>query len=265
MERREVLQSRSNPSIRRIRDLKRRSDDELMLLEGFTLLEEALSCGIVPLETLLTPAASACARGRDLVARLESAAQRPRQLDERLLASLSDLEAGQGVLAVARRPDFSTRAHLTGTPLIVAAVEVQNPGNLGALLRTAEAAGGTGAYLTPGTADPFSPKALRGAMGSAFRLPHRRGLSPAEICRQLRQDGVTTVATVAGAGVAYDRADFRGPVALFFGNEGAGLPQDLLERLDLQVHIPLAGPVESLNISVAAGVLLFEAARQRRG
>ncbi len=265
MRNREVVESPNNPAIRRLRALKRRSDDRLMLLEGFTLLEEALASGIKPLDVVLTPSASATARGRDLFARLDQpGAGRLRLLSERLLASISELEAGQGVLAVAARPDLGSREFLPGVPLVVVAVEIQNPGNLGALLRTAEAAGATGVYLTAGSADPLSAKALRGAMGSAFRLPLRRGLTPEEVCQALRQEGVATIATVAQTGLPYDCANLRGPVALFFGNEGAGLPPGLPERLDCQVHIPLASSVESLNISVAAGVLLFEAARQRR-
>jgi len=141
---------------------------------------------------------------------------------------------------------------------------VQNPGNLGGLLRTAEASGATGAYLAEGCADPFSWKALRGSMGSAFRLPHVRGEAAAAILDRLEARGVTVLATGAGGDRGYDEVDLTSPVALLLGSEGAGLPDALVRRVSLRLRIPLAPPVESLNVGVAAGVLLFEAARQRR-
>jgi RNA methyltransferase, TrmH family len=144
------------------------------------------------------------------------------------------------------------------------AVGVQDPGNVGALLRTAEAAGASGAYLTGGSADAFSWKALRGSMGSAFRLPHFRVRAAVAVVERLRQAGLRLVGTDAGASAPYDRADLRGPVALFVGAEGSGLPADVLDTLDERVSVPMAGAVESLNVAVAAGVLLFEAARLRR-
>ena len=144
------------------------------------------------------------------------------------------------------------------------AAGIQNPGNLGALLRTAEAAGATGAYLTDGAADPFSWKALRGSMGSAFRLPHRRRLSTADALARLQARGVSVVAADPGGAQRYDEADLRRPVAILLGPEGAGLSPAARARASAALAIPMARGVESLNVGVAAGVLFFEAARQRR-
>ena len=180
------------------------------------------------------------------------------------MAALSEAETSQGVLALARRPAFDENALFRGVPLIVVAVGVQDPGNLGSLLRTAEAAGATGAYLTAGTADPLSWKALRGSMGSALRVPHVRGLAADEVVRRLRSRGVAVLATMAHGDAPYDRADLRGPFALLLGGEGAGLPHETVESADQRLSIPMHGRVESLNVGVAAGILLFEAARQRR-
>ncbi len=262
----EPIRSRSNAAIRRLREAIRGGADEVALVEGVKLLEEALAAGIAVAEVVATPDALGAPRAR---ATVDAAVERGavlRVATGDVLDSLSEAATSQGVLAVARRPAFAIDAVFRGTPLVVVAVAVQNPGNLGGLLRTAEAAGATGALLTEGCADPCSWKALRGSMGSAFRLPHARGLTPAAVLELLRERRVASVATVAsGAGVAYDAFDWRRPVALFLGNEGAGLPPDVVAAADLRASVPTAGPVESLNVGVAAGVLLFEAARQRRG
>src|SRR5207247_1790609 len=222
------IRSRSNPLFRRFRTLKDEGGDELCLIEGLRLLEEALASGVELAEVTAAPRAEASERGRRLLAALHARGTRVHRMAEGLLAALSEAEASQGLLALARRPTFDEAALYRGTPLVVVAVGVQDPGNLGGLLRTAEAAGATGAYLTAGTADPFSWKALRGSMGSAFRLPHVRGLTPEEAVRRLRGRGLLVLATAADAEVAYHRADLRRPFALLLGSEGAGLPDELV-------------------------------------
>ncbi|HSD66386.1 MAG TPA: RNA methyltransferase, partial [Vicinamibacteria bacterium] len=176
---------------------------------------------------------------------------------------VSEVETSQGLVALARRPTFDEEQLFCGTPLLLVADGVQNPGNLGGLLRSAEAAGATGAYLSAGCADPCSWKALRGSMGSAFRLPQVRGLTPEAILDRLRERGVAVLATAADGETRFDQADLRGPIALVVGAEGAGLASALLERAARRLRIPLAPPVESLNVGVAAALVLFEAARQR--
>jgi TrmH family RNA methyltransferase len=264
----EPIRSRSNPLVRRLRALKERGPEGgLILLEGVRLLEEALAAGIELREVAASPRAAGDARAGAILGEIERRGVPLRLLDERLLASLSELESSQGLLALAEPPRFEESAPPQATPLVLVAVGVQNPGNLGALLRTAEAAGATGAYLADGCAEPLAWKALRGAMGSAFRLPHWRA-SSAAACRALQERGVRLVAGVTSGtqgAVSYESADYRGPTAFLVGSEGAGLPSALLAAADRRVSVPLHGAVESLNVAVAAGVLLFEAARQRRG
>jgi TrmH family RNA methyltransferase len=195
---------------------------------------------------------------------LRSAGVPVRLMDDGVLASLSEVETSQGILALARRPAFDEERLFAGTPLVLVAAGIQDPGNVGALLRSAEAAGATGAYLTDGAADPFSWKALRGSMGSAFRLPHRRRITTADALARLRAHGVRVIAADPGAALPYFEADLRRPVAFLMGPEGSGLPPALTAGADASVAIPMAPGVESLNVAVAAGVLLFEAARQRR-
>jgi TrmH family RNA methyltransferase len=261
----DVIRSRANPLVRRFRALKEGvGADPLALLEGPKLLEEAVLSGIELIEVALASRCEHGARGGRLVRELEARGVPIRRMRDDVLESLSEAETSQGILALARRPRFEEDELYAGTPLLVVAVAIQNPGNVGGLLRTAEAAGATGAYLTDGTADPFSWKALRGSMGSAFRLPHLAGLGLAEVARRLASRGVKTVATAAEAPTRYDEADLRRPLALLLGNESAGLAEEVLRGADSEVSIPMAGRVDSLNVGVAAGVVLFEAARQRR-
>jgi TrmH family RNA methyltransferase len=268
MERRDAVSSRRNPLVKRLRALKARAaraDPELALLEGVTLIEEALLSGVHLAEVVASPRAARDMRSGALLDRLRQEAVPVSSVDDALLASLSELETSQGLLALARRPSFDEERMFTGLPLVLVAVGIQNPGNLGGLLRTAEAAGATGVFLTEGTADPFSWKALRGSMGSAFRLPHVGPLPAQEALARLKARRVRVLAAAADAQVAYDRADLRGPVAILLGSEGSGLPEALVAEADQRVSVPMRGAVESLNVGVAAGILLFEAVRQRRG
>ena len=259
-----IIRSRTNPLVKRLRALKERgTGSDLALLEGFTLVAEGLGAGLRFVEAAVTPAAEETARGRDLVHQLSLRRVAVRRVAPAVLDSLSEAETSQGLVALARRPQFEEDAMYAVPPLVIVAAGLQNPGNVGAVLRAAEAAGATGAYLTRGTADPFSWKALRGAMGSAFRVPHVRGLDAGDALERLRRRGVTVLAAAATEGDRYDAVDLRRPVAFLLGPEAGGLDAELAARADGRITIPMAGRAESLNVAVAAGVLLFEAARQR--
>lgn len=258
----ELIRSRSNPLYKRLTALKENLERDACLLEGPRLVEEALHAGVAIREAVAGPRGQE--RSGALLAMLEARGVPVRLLDEALLASLSESETSQGVLAIAERPASSGAFLDEPRPLVLVAVAIQNPGNLGALLRTAEGAGAGGAFLTRGCADPFSWKALRGSMGSAFRLPLVTGLELEAVLDRLRERGVATVASSAEATARYDAFDWRGPAALLLGNEAAGLPPDVARAASARVSIPMAGDVESLNVAAAAAVLLFEAARQRR-
>lgn len=262
----EPVRSRANPLFKRLRALKEHGagpDGELCLLEGAKLVDEALAAGIAVAAAAVSPRAERHPAVAATLAALRARRVRVRRLADRLLASLSEAETSQGLLALAHRPAFEEDRLFNGTPLVLVAVGIQDPGNLGGLLRTAEAAGATGAYLTEGCADPFSWKALRGSMGSAFRLPQVRGLSATAVLERLEERAVPALATTTRGETRYDDADLASPVALVFGTEGGGLADDIVRRAAARLRIPLAADVESLNVGVAAGLLLFEAARQR--
>jgi TrmH family RNA methyltransferase len=261
---REILRSRANPAFRRFQERKRRARGAgLALLEGPKLVREAIGAGLVPREAAFSEQAARSPDGRALLIELEARGAAVRVFSQALLGSLAEVEASQGVVALVEPPRFEESAVFAGTPLVLACAGVQNPGNLGGLLRSAEAAGATGAVLSEGTADPFSWKGLRGSMGSAFRLPLLRGVALDSMLALLKRRGLRTIGADASRGRRYDAVDLRGPVALLVGAEGEGLPEALLAGVDERVAIPLKRPVESLNVGVAAGILLFEAARQR--
>lgn len=261
MKPREVVRSRANPAYQQLLSARERARDGRgqLLLEGPKLVGEAIAAGLALELLALSERASETPLGRELGA----AGVEPRVFSEALHGSLSEVETSQGVLAIAKAPRFSEAEVLRGIPLLLIACEIQNPGNLGGLLRTAEAAGATGALLTKGSADPFAWKSLRGSMGSALRLPHLAGLTPDEVLAMLRERRVRLAAADPRAALRYDAADLRAPLAIAVGNEGAGLPEALARAAEVRVAIPLRAPVESLNVGVAAGVLFFEAARQR--
>ena len=260
----ETLRSRENPLYKRLRALKERgADKELCLLEGPKLVLEALAAGIAVVEAATSPRAEASPAGAAALSALRGREVPVRRLAAELFSSLSEAETSQGVLALARRPAFDEARLFRATPLVLVVEGVQNPGNLGGLLRTAEAAGASGALLAAGSADPFSWKALRGSMGSAFRLPHRTGLSIDRALDAVQARGLAVFATAADGESRYDEADLRGPLALVVGSEGRGLSPAVRARAAARLRVPLAAPVESLNVGVAAALVLFEAARQR--
>jgi TrmH family RNA methyltransferase len=263
MPRAETLRSRANPVYKRPRALTARPDRELCFLEGPRLVLEALEAGVAVVEAAASERAEASPAGRAALAALRQRGVPLRPMSAALVSSLSETETSQGLVALARRPSLPGERIFRGTPLLLVADGVQNPGNLGGLLRTAEAAGASGALLAGGCADPFSWKALRGSMGSAFRVPHLRGIPIDQALDLLEARRIPVLATTAQGERRYDEADLRGPVAIVVGAEGAGLPATVLERAAARLRIPLRNPVESLNVGVAAALVLFEAARQR--
>lgn len=186
-------------------------------------------------------------------------------VSRKTLESMSPVRSPAGVVGIARRGVSTLNDALAApNPLIVVAHDVQEPGNVGGIMRTAEAAGATAFITTASTADPLGWKALRGSMGSALRLPIARS-DIDELLRALASAGIQTSALVPRTGRSLFEADFRKPCALLLGAEGAGLPDEVLSRVDQRITIPMQKPVESLNVGVAAALVLYEAFRQRSG
>ena len=185
-------------------------------------------------------------------------------LPDDVFSSAVATESPQGVSALVKMPQHSLERVLESeAPLLVVAAGLQDPGNLGTIVRSAEAFGAVAVVTTEGTASQFNSKVIRASAGSMFRLPVVKGGSK-EIVTALREKKIRLLATSSHKGTAIDEADLTGSVALFIGGEGAGLAKGLANEMDGTVVIPQAGSVESLNAGVAASIVLYEAARQRR-
>jgi TrmH family RNA methyltransferase len=235
--------------------------------EGTHLAEEALASGARIERAVVAPSLHEGEEGRALLDRLQARAVPVFEVDAAVMEGLQDARTPQPVLLVVRRDEGSlARAvpGLSGVALVAVAAGVQDPGNLGAILRSAHAAGATGFVAIGPSADLFHPRAVRASMGAIFRLPCAQEKEAEPLLALLRRLGLATLAAQASSELLYDLCDLRGPVALFFGGEGSGLPADLSHRLDGAVRIPMRPGVESLSVGAAAAVLLFEAARQRR-
>lgn len=185
-------------------------------------------------------------------------------LPDKLFASAAPSETPQGVAALVKCKQFTLEDVLgkvqTGPVLAIAGI--QDPGNLGTMLRSAEAFGACGVVLGDGTANPFNSKVVRASAGSVFRLPMIRA-NLAEVIGAFREHGLRLFATSSHKGIPVHEVKFDGPAAIFIGSEGAGLPRELISEMDEMVMIPHSQNVESLNAGVAASIVLYEAARQR--
>lgn len=176
---------------------------------------------------------------------------------------VADTVTPQPVAAVVSYVDVELDA-LRGASLVVVCFDVRDPGNAGTVLRSAEASGAEGVVCCEGSVDVYNPKTVRASAGSLFHVPVVVGGAPAATTETLGSWGLTRVATVARDGTDYTALDLTAPVALMLGNEAHGLPSDVAAMADARVSIPMAGRTESLNVGMAAAVLCFEAARQRR-
>lgn len=186
-------------------------------------------------------------------------------VEDRVFRQMSDTRTPQGVLTLLRIPRYSLEDLLQKeAPLLVLLEDLQDPGNVGTILRTAEGAGADGVLLTANTADLFNPKVIRSTMGSIYRMPFYRMQDPAETMRQLQARDICSYAAHLQGENTYDREDYRGGTLFLIGNEGNGLSEEMSRQADRLIRIPMAGRVESLNAAMAAGILMYEAARQRR-
>lgn len=241
-------------------------EEDLIFAEGLRLCEEALRSNLAIDALIYSDQLAQKARAVKLISALEAKSKTIAIVSEKLLDSISFTKTPQGIVLLAERPAVSQRdfaARQTEAPLIVIMHGANNPVNTGAILRTAEAAGVTGVITTPGTADPFSPKSLRGAMGSAFRLPVWTGVEFRKALGWCRDRNIQTVCADAHAREAYTGIDWRRGSALVLGPESTGLTAEEAAAASACVHIPMKGATESLNVAVAAGIILFEACRQR--
>jgi len=255
-----MITSRQNQRLKDIRRL-RRSKGDLALLEGPHLVTEALAAGLGLEEAFVTPAFLDSSEGRRLA---PSLSVEPLVISPELLEEITDADSPRGILAVARlgRSGIEALPVRLGRPYVY--VEgLQDPGNLGALARVAEAAGAAGVALSPGCAHPNHPRALRASAGSLLRLPVAVGAEPEALSQRLAAARPRWAALVPRGGEDLYTAVLDGTLILALGAEGPGLSPALLARIDLRLTIPMEPLVESLNATVAAALVLFELRRRR--
>jgi TrmH family RNA methyltransferase len=259
------VSGRHNPRLKELRLAFRRADLTAQgecAIDGVKLLEEALRSGQHLESVFFSESARPLAEKLlpQINARTEALV-----LPNALFNSIVPSEAPQGVAALLKLPAFSAAQLLDRSadgPFVIAA-GLQDPGNLGTILRSAEAFGAAGIFLTEGTVSPYNSKVLRGSAGSIFRLPFLR-VSSEELIPLLRGSGVRLVATSSHLGTPLPQISWALPLAIFIGNEGAGLSREIAREMDETLVIPQAAPVESLNAGVAASIVLYEAAKSIR-
>lgn len=259
---------RSHPLLKRLRLLRKSADARreqgVLIAEGVHLAREALAAGCELEAALFDPRLAASNEGADLLAALTEHDVPRHEIAASVMDGLQDARSPQPLLLIVRTAALAGRPWRTlRDPLVVVCDGVQDPGNLGAILRSADAAGAAALITTGPTADPHHPRTVRASMGSVFRLPVDRMELPAAT-RRLRDENLTLIGTSVCGGEDYQDARLTGPCALFFGGEGAGLGAAFLRTLDRTVTIPLHAGVESLSVGAAVAVTLFEAVRQRR-
>ena len=260
------ITSRDNSLLRRARAVRDGKIQESIFVEGLRLCEEALSSNLKIEAVIYSEDIARKLRAADLIAKLSKVCDKVASVTEKLLDSISYTKTPQGIVLLATRPasdEVSFKLRQPRSPLLVIMHGVNNPVNVGAILRTAEAAGVIGAITTANTADPFSAKALRGAMGSAFRLPIWTRMDYADAIAWCAKRGIRTIGASAHSAKLFTDIDWQRASALIVGSESNGLSPDELAPVDETVSIPMQGEVESLNVAVATAVMLYEAARQK--
>ena len=269
----ELITSGANPVVKRVRllaDRKHRRRAGAFVVEGTQLVWQAVEAGADVEILLVAPGllgrSAAARRLTAMIAGQEERGVRVARLSDEVFTRISGREGPSGLAAIVRRR-LAGLAGLAAGPaaVFVALHSIGNPGNLGTIIRTANAAGAAGVVLVGQTTDPFDPAAVKASMGALFTLPVAHAATPAEFFGWAAAVGVTVVTTSARAGQSFWDASYPRPLALLLGAEGAGLPSEVLARGDRQVQIPMSGTAESLNLAVAAGLLLYEVNRQARG
>jgi len=259
------IEGRHNALVKELRQAFSREEltsDGYCAIEGFRILEEAIRSGLRFRAVFFSE--SAVPRAEKLLSQLGAQVE-TLLLADKLLSSAVPSDAPQGVAALVRWKQLSREDVLAKSPAgpILVIAGVQDPGNLGTILRSAEAFGAGGVLLGEGTVSPYNPKVVRASAGSVFRVPLAR-TKLSESLGRMKDHGLRLVGTASHKGTPLDQAKMAGPLAIFVGSEGSGLPRDLIKEMNDVVAIPQVPEVESLNVGVAASIVLYEVMRQKQ-
>ncbi len=262
------IESAANPLIKRIRALEQRKGREqagAFFVEGIQAVWQAVDAGAAIETLVVAPDLLTSAAAWEMVARQAAAGMPVAEISAPLYARIATRENPSGLAAIVHiAPRGLPSLAVTPQSLFVALHEIGNPGNLGTILRTVDAVGGNGVILVGETTDPYHPNAVRASVGTLFRIPVVQAGGIEEVSSWSRAHGIGVVTTSVRAEQEHWRVAYPAPLLLLFGNEGRGLPPGIIEQGDLAVRIPMHGGASSLNLAVAAGVLLYEVLRQRQ-
>ncbi len=256
-----MITSTSNPQVKNLQQLlkkaKLRKEQDVFLAEGMKMFREAPKDQIQKVYISKTLYEE---QGSDLLYGLEAEV-----LSDHVFAAVSDTKTPQGILCVLKQYHYTLADLLKkDAPHLLLLEDLQDPGNLGTIMRTAEGAGVDGVILNRTAVDLYNPKVIRATMGSVYRMPFLYVEDLKEVLPVLKEKGVRTYAAHLKGKRCYDEEDYRTGCAFFIGNEGNGLSEELSGKADVRIRIPMHGKLESLNAAVAASILMYEVCRQRR-
>jgi TrmH family RNA methyltransferase len=256
------ITSNTNPKIKQIitwqKKAKSRTEQGIFIVEGIRMFRE------IPREQILEVYVSETflqqLSGKEVAKQYEVI-----EVSDSVFAHMTQTQTPQGILAVVKQNQWTLEQLLTKSknPLFLVIENIQDPGNLGTMLRSGEAAGITGIIASKGTVDLYNPKTVRSTMGSIFRVPMVYTEDLPRTIRQLQQEGIVVYAAHLEGAVSYDELDYTNPSAILIGNEGNGLSEEAANASDRRIKIPMEGQVESLNAAISSAVFLYEAHRQR--
>lgn len=255
------IDSSKSAQVRRVAALQKkarqRREEKVFVVEGIRMVQE------VPLdrtEVIYASDSFLAQGGREKLKGLPYT-----EVSDQAFKAMTDTQTPQGVLAIVKMKEYQEEElYAAEKPLLMILENLQDPGNLGTILRAGEGAGVTGVIMTRETVDAYNPKVIRSTMGSIYRMPFVVADDLKKVLQSCREHGITTYAAHLKGTKNYEEADYRGGAAFLIGNEAAGLSDEISEAADLLVKIPMAGQVESLNAAIAATIFMYETARQRR-
>lgn len=260
------LSSVSNLIVKAAAELKQkkyRTEQQAFLVEGIRSVEEAVNCGIVKQLFVLKGTKTASARQAAIIAAATAEGVELYEVTEPVMKKIADTETPQALTAVVARKSAALEELATAGGIVLVLDRIGDPGNLGTMIRTADAAGISGVVLLAGCTDIFAPKAVRSTMGSLLHIPVAEGICEAEFISWARKNGYEIAVTCLENADSLYQIDLQSPIAVVVGSEAEGVSDGLLEAAVKKVFIPMEGQAESLNAAVAAGIVMFECLRQR--
>ncbi|AZR73670.1 23S rRNA (guanosine(2251)-2'-O)-methyltransferase RlmB [Anoxybacter fermentans] len=263
-----MITSIKNSEVKFLRSLKKkkyREREKMFFIEGVRIIEDALADGAEFVRVFYSPMLETNSRGMELLFKLREAGVDEILLDDRLFKEVADTETPQGILAILKQPEFELEDLIAKKrlyPHILMLNGIQDPGNLGTIIRTAAGAGWSGVILTKGTVDLYNPKSLRATMGAIYKMPICKVEDLNFVWKKLRTHGYQIIVAALEGKTWHFEVDFSRPTLLVVGNEGNGVEPEVLKSADQLVKIPMAPDAESLNVAIAAGIIIFEGVRQ---